>query len=139
MLKLTEELWIGDSTAEQHAKDMGAILNVAHDLVPTRSWNKAYMHVGLVDGPGNEVYAYCSAIFALHALLQKGSVLVCCHTGSRALAISLMYLAFTGEHTIETRFQALQEQMQGTLPIIAKAHLEAFTDVVHLLDTVEFQ
>ena len=109
MIKLTEDMrrvggvalggiWIGDSTDEASVHldsvDIGAILNVAQDMVTTRDWSQGVesMHVGLIDGPGNEVAAYCSAVLALHALLKRHNTLVCCHVGGRALAVAIMYL-----------------------------------------------
>lgn len=130
-------IWIGDSTAETKAH-VSAILNVAQDLAPTRGWAKVeVMHVGLIDGPGNEIAAYCSAVLALHALLKKHNVLVCCHSGGRALAVVLMHLCLTSGRSWENWLIALQERIDGALPEVNSAHRDAFDKVVEILDNME--
>lgn len=99
MIQLTDYIWIGNSVDEMHAdlvtRHIGAILNVSHDLHATRGWANGieYAQIGLVDGPGNRLSMYCSAILVLDALLDKyESVLVAGHHSSRALAVVIMYL-----------------------------------------------
>jgi protein-tyrosine phosphatase len=92
--KITNRLWLGNSTDASHPPgECNAALNCAFDL--RTSANVEYnAHCGLVDGPGNPLAAYYSAIMQLHALLaQDKTVLVYCHDGqSRAVAVVILYL-----------------------------------------------
>lgn len=127
-------IWIGDSVAEAKIH-INAILNVAHDLKPTRGWSAVeYMHVGLIDGPGNEVTAYCAAVLALHAMLKKHNVLICCHSGGRALAVALMYLCATTERSWENWLIAIQERIDTGLPEVNPVHRDKFSKVAEVLD-----
>lgn len=132
MIRLTENLLIGDSADESHAILSGkdAILNVAQDLQCTRGWTDGieYMQVGLIDGPGNPMSAYYSAVFALHTLLSRarGSVLVCCHTGGRAMAVIMMYLQSTAKRSWDDWLNLLHERVEWELPTPHNAHKEAF-------------
>jgi hypothetical protein len=130
MIKLTDNLWIGDSADEVYADlvDIGAVLNVAQDLQGTRGWMDGveYMQVGLIDGPGNVPAAYHAAVLALAALLKRNRTLVCCHTGGRALAVSLMWLHLTSGRGWDSWLAILCERVEGELPIPHEAHKEAF-------------
>lgn len=107
MIKITDKIWVGNSDDEQAGPltdyNITAILNVANDLQATCGWNDKihYAQVGLIDGLGNPTYLYCAAILTLCALLEEHKVLVCCHTGSRAVVIVLMYLHLTGYFGLE--------------------------------------
>ena len=135
MIKLTENLWIGDSSDERHADlaslDIAAVLNVAHDLGCTRRHpgiGPEYAHVGLVDGPGNTVADYCAAVLALATLVRRrGRVLVCCHSGGRAMAVALMYLDVVwGMHGWEWCLEILRERVDADLPVPHAAHRAVF-------------
>ena len=143
MIKLTDNLWIGNSADEQTADlvgpGIGAILNVAQDLRATRGWGgkdrAEYMQVGLIDGPGNPLATYCAATLALYVLLKRSRVLVCCHTGSRALTIAVMLVKMnTLTRVADSRgwddlLAILQERVEGELPAVHKAHREAFDKI----------
>jgi len=132
MIRLTDTLWIGDSTDEQTANlgiaGIGAILNVAQDLQATRGWKNGveYMQVGLIDGPGNPLTAYYAAVLALTSILNNGSVLVCCHTGGRALAVAMMYLNATVDRSWNDWLRLLSERTDVELESPNDAHKEAF-------------
>ncbi len=100
MLKVTDAVYIGNSYDERKAVGFKGVLNVACDLAPTRDCMDAveYAHIGLLDGPGNELSDYVSATFALTSLIRRWTrVMVCCHTGGgRSLAVVVMYLTLTG-------------------------------------------
>lgn len=127
-------IWIGNSAAGHDkgnivASSIGAILNVAQDLTGTLCWDDGIesMHVGLIDGPGNELTAYYAAVLALHALLKKHNVLMCCHTGSRSMAVALMYSAITSKLGWDQQLQMLRERVDIDLPTPNDAHREAFS------------
>lgn len=106
LIEVATNLWIGNSDEEgmivHHRPMMDAVLITAHDMVPTNDWKDKieYMHVGLVDGPGNPLAAYHAAVLALVALVKRGEgqkVLICDHDGGRSLAVVIMYLYLLGE------------------------------------------
>lgn len=150
MIRLTDDLWIGNSLDGEHADlraaKIGAILNVANDLLTLRyRWDGAeYMKVGIIDGPGNEVIGYCSAILALVTLLRRhDAVMVYDHEGSRAMAVCMMYLNLTeGQYrpdplqwshwlTWEERLTRVNEDRRPPkiLPEPHAAHREAFAKI----------
>ena len=138
ILKQTDVVWIGDSDAERGdvPEGVGAILNVAQDMVAKHTWDHGIecMQVGLIDGPGNDSTAYCAAVLALHALLQKHSVLVCCHSGGRALAVVLMHQCVLSGRSWQSLLDSLQERVDGLLPTVHLAHRDAFiADVADFL------
>ena len=103
MIGLAPGLWIGDSADEEHADldwyRVTGVLLVAHDLDSTRGWEYGLevMHVGLIDGPGNEPVVYSAAVLALVALMSRHKqVVVIDHHGSRALVVAMMWLNLTG-------------------------------------------
>lgn len=128
-------IWIGNSGDE--AADyfdtayIGAVLNVAQDMTGTKFWEHGVevMHVGLIDGPGNEIGTYCAAVLALHALLKRHNTLVCCHTGGRALAVAIMYLKAQGERHWDSLIQVLQERVEDDLPVPNYIHREVFDQI----------
>ena len=133
MIPLTDRLYIGDSGDEERADlaslRIGAVLNVAQDLQGTRGWKCGveYMQVGLIDGPGNPPAAYYSAVLALTALLNRSRVLVCCHTGGRALAVAIMYLnANAQSQDWERWLEILRERVDVGLPVPHDAHRREF-------------
>lgn len=99
MICLNEKILVGvsDDGYLKDDPDVDAVLNVAHDLAGKVSWPCVeYAQVGLIDGPGNEVVTYCAALLALISLSRHYSrVLVYDHSGSRALAVVIMYAALT--------------------------------------------
>lgn len=138
ILRLADGLWVGDSAAEERGPleffGISAVLNVAKDMPCTRLWpNFESVHVGLVDGPGNEPALYCAAVFALHALLRGRSTLVCCHSGSRALAVGTMYLAAARDQDWDSVVQSIAELVDSELPPVHPAHKIASARVVNLL------
>lgn len=137
MIQLTNDIWIGDSYDERYAdlvtRDIGAVLNVAVDLPPTRSWKDGvtYMQVGLVDGPGNPPSAYQAAVLALEALIEtRHRTLVCCHTMGRSMAVALMYMGSQSNHDWEDLVQILTERLDVDLPVPHEAHKKMFRGVV---------
>ena len=135
MTKLTSKLYIGDSADESHAdldtEDIRSVLNVAQDLQPTRGWRSGveYMQVGLIDGPGNPPSAYCAAVLALGTLLRHGRTLVVCHTGSRSLAVAVMYLATTVKRSWGEWINLLRERVDADLPVVHQEHAVAMEKI----------
>lgn len=142
MMKFADNLWVGNSRDEQTA-DVDAVLNVAKDLAPTRGWPKVdYMHVGLVDGPGNPLSAYCAAVLALATLMRTGKrVLVNCHEGrSRSVSVAIMYLALVANcRSWDDQVAVLRERIDSELPVPHPAHREAFDSIdwTSILDACE--
>lgn len=101
MIMLSDDgLWLGSAACaygDNLAKNsIGAVLNVAQDLRGQCGWPEfEYVQVGLVDGIGNLSSTYASAVLALHYLLGRHKTVVCCHGGSRSLAVCIMYLEIT--------------------------------------------
>ena len=132
MIQLGERLWIGDSDDERHADldevGVGAVLNVAQDLHGVRGWMNGveYAQVGLIDGPGNPPSAYYAAVAALGTLVRRWRTLVVCHTGSRALAVALMYLNVHPRRGWDDLLALVRERVDGELPVPHEAHRAAF-------------
>lgn len=165
MIRITEDrleqkserrgaIWVGDSTDEMDGylveSGIGAVLCVAQDMTQVRCWDDGVeaMKVGLIDGPGNDVSAYCAAVLALHTLLARHSVLICCHTGSRSVVVAAMYLhligwfgldaktptlmfdRFTVPSTLGKRLATIEKDViysvEKWMPTVHKAHSEAF-------------
>ncbi len=160
MIRLTQSLWIGDSAAYKGSwgpdgqffrTGLPAVLNVACDLSHLGNsqdddhWLRVldadgaeYAHVGLINGPGNELSDYCAAILHLRTLLRRHDiVLVYDHEGGTALAVAMMYLNLMGgkfrpnplswSHWL-TWDERLTELgcPTNTLPTPHAAHVEAF-------------
>lgn len=141
MTPLTDRIAIGDHYDEMYEyrkpQQIG-ILNVACDL-PRRQSSSVieYMHVGLIDGPGNTIAVYCAAILALDVLLNRRKyVLICCHGSSRPLAVAVMYLTLKGGKVTERTFlhhwrtwdevlEGLRKSTEMELPEPHGAHKEA--------------
>ena len=145
MIEITERIWIGVAKDEREVDlaklGIAAILNVAQDMQGTRGWAWRFeaAHVGLIDGPGNPLFAYSAAILTLHLLLDRHEkVLVFCHNGGRSLAVALMYLIIrkgkTSSHptffnywvTWDAMLEEISILANGPLPRINAAHKEAF-------------
>lgn len=130
MIRLTDNLWIGNSSdgGNLEALKVGAILNVACDLRIEVGWPEfEYMQVGLIDGPGNPQSTYYSAILALHSLLKRHKTLVCCHSGGRSLAVSVMYLElYESTRGWESWIALLEERACISLPVSHLEHRVAF-------------
>lgn len=149
MIKLTDKLSIGNSddanTLESEEQEIEALLNVAQDLKTGAGWPWfKYAHIGLVDGPGNTIIAYTAAILALHSLLTQYKVMVYCHSGSRSIVVSAMYLHLTGwfglspktptimfdrfsvPSTLNDRIKFMLESADEEVPEIHEAHSKAF-------------
>ena len=132
MIRLTDNIWIGDSADAMNLGSMrvSAVLNVAQDLRGKGGWpDVEYMQVGLTDGPGNPIYLYTSAVLALTSLLQKHEVLVCCHTGSRSLAVVLMHMNARNRSGWDKLMEVLSERVDQKLPVPHTAHRKAFDKV----------
>lgn len=165
MIRLTDNIWIGDSVdvydqgllhrsygdhddevnSRVDNAEIQAVLNVAQDMnLHMVGWpDVEYMHVGLVDGPGNPRGIYIAAVLALATLLGcYERVLVCCHGGrSRSLAVVLLYLILKGgknsDHPTFLNYwkpwrrviQELRESTGKDLPWPNTAH----TDVIEKL------
>ena len=146
MIKVTDNIFIGDSKDESRcnldAWEIGAVLNVAHDLPRTHPFNSEleYMQVGLMDGPGNALRNYSAAVLALATLVDRREhVLVCCHDGgSRAVAVVTIYLILkagkVSNHPTFLNYWApwdkmldkLRRDARYPLPEPHRAHREAF-------------
>ncbi len=107
MTKITDQIWIGNSQdaatiAKIKSNGINAILNCAFDLSDRFGWDQGIVlsHCGLIDGPGNPVPAYYSAVFGLANLIKQGkTILVHCHVGeSRSVSIVMMYLNTIERH-----------------------------------------
>ncbi len=98
MTRLTDYIWIGDSadaaSSDLNEPKIAVLFNCAHDLQCIRGWvhGVEYVHVGLVDGPGNSLATYTAALLRLcSVVLGKQRVLVYDHDGgSRATALVIM-------------------------------------------------
>lgn len=121
------EVWNGVDLGEE--MKISAVLNVAHDLRVLIGWpDVEYMHVGLVDGPGNAPAAYCAAVLALATLVaRKHRVLVCCHTGGRSVAAAMMYLNVGVGRGWDDLLELLRERVDVRLPVPHAAHRAAFS------------
>ena len=102
--EITPQLWLGDSQDAAYGDlaslGIDAMLNCASDLAELRYWGDGVhaAHCGLVDGPGNSLAAYYSAVLQLMHLVGAGKrILVHCHKGeSRSVAVLIMYLHAVG-------------------------------------------
>ena len=98
LCKINKQIYIGDVNAESYSNvDMGitGFLNTSIDLPCTLISNHEIevIHNGLIDGPGNPMSAYCSAILSVKTLLiRHKKIMVYGHGTSRALAVVIMYL-----------------------------------------------
>lgn len=130
MILIGDGLWIGNSGDGLNLGALGirGLLNVAQDLRGWCGWPEVeYMQVGLIDGPGNPPGAYHAAVLALATLRARGSVGVCCHTGSRSLAVAMMYMEASRVNLgWATRLALLQERVYVDLPVPHEAHQHAF-------------
>lgn len=135
-------IWLGNSNDESSSnlddRDVKAVLNVAQDMPATRGWAQGleYMHIGLVDGPGNEPITYAAAVLALHALLKRHNVLVCCHSGVRSLAVIVLYLTVTSDivgWTWLDCLERLRERVDCDLPNMNHVHVEAINKIPETL------
>lgn len=134
MIKISNNLWIGNSDDERHGdldnRGITAVLNVAYDMDTTRSWQDDIetAKVGLIDGPGNHLSTYCAAIITLASLLRRRTVLVCCHTGGRSAAVVIMYLALTNRLDWDGIIELLAEKgvNMGQFPLPDQSHYQAF-------------
>lgn len=135
LFSITSNICVGTSNDEKQVIDyvdngeIDCVLIVAHDMDPTYGWlyHVEYAHVGIVDGPGNPLSVYHAAVLSLASLSRERNVLICCHDGSRSLAVAIMYLYLMGEgpswdETIE-RLTAKGVEV----PPIHAAHKKAFT------------
>lgn len=136
MIRLADNLWIGgehdEALATSDDSEVDAVLNVAQDMHATCGWRYGidYMQVGLVDGPGNTPGAYCAAVLALDVLIERGRcVLVCCHGGSRSMAVVIMWMHAVSRTGWEHRMQLLEEQVDQELPRPHQAHRDAFNEI----------
>lgn len=143
LIKITNNLWIGNSDDEKNAthrdifgrvtkNTFDSIILVARDMVAKNDWEDGveYMQIGLNDGPGNFLAIYHSAVLALAALLKRkeNKVLVCCHDGGRSLAIVIMYMYLMNEcPSWDECIERLKEKEKDKeLPIIHESHKKAF-------------
>ena len=130
MIQITDNISIGGQYDERNAK-VDVVLNVALDLVVTRSWpDVEYAHIPLIDGPGNHIGLYCAAVMSLISFGGK-NILVCCHGGrSRSLAVVLMMMGVRYRHRWDECLTILQERIDAELIEPHGAHKKAFDDVV---------
>lgn len=140
LIKVTDNVWVGDSYQEYRAylwqvaneEVQLAVLNVAQDLQCSRGWNSGieYAQVGLIDGPGNPQAMYASAVIALECLASRTHVLVCCHSGGRALAVAVMSARLRARCGKWDEILQLISERSGCemadLPVIHEAHRKAF-------------
>lgn len=146
MICVGRGLWVGDSK-DGCALDekIDGVLNVAQDLRSRLGWpHVEHMQAGLVDGPGNDVMAYCAAITAVTTLCRRyEGVLIYDHSGGRALAVAAMYLNLVGgkfrpeplswSHWLswEERIAQISKGPPARilLPTVHEAHRTAFADI----------
>lgn len=144
MIEVHDAILIGGSEFAHHVGTedrFDAALNVAFDLKSVEFIRGIeYAHVGLVDGPGNEVIDYCAAILCLRALVRRhDKVLVYDHNGSRALVVALMMMNLDGGQwrpnptswshwpTWKERFELASDRARpGNLPEVHPFHTEMF-------------
>lgn len=125
-------LWVGDGEDEKwvvdRSKHISACLCVAQDMMTYHHWGSGLecAHVGLIDGPGNELAAYYAAILTLHTLLRRHNVLVCCHSATRSLAVAIMYLNVGARRGWDGWLEVLHERSESVLMLPHEAHREAF-------------
>lgn len=136
MTKITPEIYLGDAHdadhGDLHESNVGAILNVAHDLQGKRGWSDGliYAQCGLQDGPGNPIGVYHAAIMMLHAMVRaKRVTLVHDHDGcGQAVAVIVMYLHATRrmgwDHWVEHVRHEVDEPEKCLTPHVA--HRDAF-------------
>lgn len=145
MIQLSTGLWVGTHDDERspnvEAVKIKAVLNVAQDMAGNRHWpDMEYTQVGLVDGPGNLVCAYISALLCTVNLIERhGRILIYDHDGTRAIVVGMCYLNLTqGQHrnsptswgywpTFDQRWDIIlkrKDVVVGGKP--DKAHIEAF-------------
>lgn len=131
MIRVLDKLMVGSSTDERGVV-VDVIVNVAKDLKPTRGWPEAaYYHIGLVDGPGNDISLYLSAVFALNSVLNSGrSILVSCHEGkSRSMSVAIMYIHLVSGRGWNDIVDTICERNECAIPEPHKAHREAFDSI----------
>ncbi len=98
MIHINDNIIVGKWEDVSHVvdNDIEGVLCVAQDMNIGSKWVKGveYAQVGLVDGPGNTIAGYSSAVLTLATLLARHKkVMVCCHDGaSRSIAVAVMYL-----------------------------------------------
>lgn len=149
MIKLTEpskefgSIYIGDSHDEEYRNlkelNIGAILNVARDMTTVHNYSTGHelIHIGLIDGPGNEAWKYYAAVISLYSLIRHHNTLVCCHSGSRSVVVALMYLSlregcvkervdFLRRRSWDEMFEMVQSRAGEYLPKPHQAHIDAF-------------
>lgn len=134
LIEITDKIWVGNGSDERQALSyvrsgiIDRVLIVAQDMDPSYGWRHGaeYMHVGLVDGPGNLLATYHAAVLALVSLVYAGKVLVCCHNGGRSLAVVIMYQYLMGEGPSWIEYIDRWEREHGASLSIHAAHREAF-------------
>ena len=134
MIKVVEKIWVGGYRAWENIYPLkiDAVLCVAQDMKAPCGWpDVVYMQVGLVDGPGNPASAYVAAVLALVTLVEKHSVLVCCHGGSRSMATVIMYMATVSSIGWDNAVEILKERANVDLPEPHLAHRAAFDNIKH--------
>jgi len=133
VIVINDKLMVGSSFDENKVKGVDAILNVAKDLLPTRDWGSGieYVHIGLVDGPGNLMEYYYAAVMALSGLLKDGrKVLVCCHDGgSRSMAVVAIYLNLIHGTGWDNLLSIVREGTDDSIPEPRAEHRAAFDKI----------
>ena len=114
MDRVSRNIYVGNSSDSRYLLDgtginpngITAVLNVAQDLDLVNKSDLKYLHVKLIDGPGNSEETFSQAVAALHQLLADGhTVLVHCHEGiSRSPTVVATVLAQIHAYTIEQAF-----------------------------------
>lgn len=142
MMQILDKLWVSDSDGI-HKVESGGLLNVAHDLKGIKFWPKVeYAQIGLINGPGNEVSDYCSAILFLKGMLRRhDKVIVYDHNGSIGFAVVVMYLnLIEGQHrpehnswsrwlTWEEKTEIIYKRLEIGRVAVHEAHIEAFNKI----------
>lgn len=132
MIKLADRVWIGqhNSFLNAGAVGVGALLNVAQDLCGLCGWPVfEYAQVGLIDGPGNPPSAYVAAVLTLAALVERRTVLVYCHGGSRSVAVVAAYTCMQSGRDWGDVMELLRERADVDLPLVNPAHHEAIRGI----------
>lgn len=136
MNRITGQIWLGSSADAANLEgDIDAVLNCAFDLANPNQWSRVLLaQCGLMDGPGNPLAAYYSAVTQLANLVNLGrKILVHCHQGeSRSVAVVLCYL-----NALDLERQGWDYwlyQVRQRHPIPEGKPLPAHRDAFHAMD-----
>lgn len=119
-------LFVGNSHDARAPEGVTAILNCANDLDVPAPDGVVRSKCGLIDGNGNRMAAYYSAVLQLAVLMhQNHRVLVHCHEGrSRSVMVALSYMRLWGEVGWDEGLAIIRQTRPEANPHVA--HREAY-------------